>query len=233
MSLLRDISRHTGSIVNGFTLPVKKEHKHMLEKALIPLHTAAGNGGHGLDMYHEQLRYCMVQFASKDHRLTVPIILGLLRYWPKGNLNKVVLFLHELEELINFLHIEDLQLLHTPLFTRLGKCVSNAHFQVGEKSLCMWNSPSFMHITVEQPLLRGQTLPLLMPHLLVATRHWQAGVRTLAEDPCAGFDSRVAMCVCVCVFSFFLARSLFFFMILSSSTSTVRRVLPPSARSGA
>ncbi|XP_010574716.1 PREDICTED: serine/threonine-protein phosphatase 2A 56 kDa regulatory subunit alpha isoform isoform X5 [Haliaeetus leucocephalus] len=49
-----------GSIINGFALPLKAEHKQFLMKVLIPMHTAKG-----LALFHAQ------------------VIRGLLKFWPK------------------------------------------------------------------------------------------------------------------------------------------------------
>lgn len=54
-----------GSIINGFALPLKEEHKLFLTRTLIPLHKAKS-----LSMYHPQLAYCIVQFLEKDASLT-------------------------------------------------------------------------------------------------------------------------------------------------------------------
>ncbi|KAM6128387.1 serine/threonine-protein phosphatase 2A 56 kDa regulatory subunit alpha isoform 3-T3 [Pterocles gutturalis] len=67
-----------GSIINGFALPLKAEHKQFLMKVLIPMHTAKG-----LALFHAQLAYCVVQFLEKDTTLTEPVIRGLLKFWPK------------------------------------------------------------------------------------------------------------------------------------------------------
>ncbi|MEE6473983.1 hypothetical protein FKM82_010238 [Ascaphus truei] len=67
-----------GSIINGFALPLKSEHKQFLMKVLIPMHTAKG-----LALFHAQLAYCVVQFLEKDTTLTEPVIRGLLKFWPK------------------------------------------------------------------------------------------------------------------------------------------------------
>ncbi|KAM6354972.1 serine/threonine-protein phosphatase 2A 56 kDa regulatory subunit alpha isoform 2-T2 [Podargus strigoides] len=67
-----------GSIINGFALPLKAEHKQFLMKVLIPMHTAKGLG-----LFHAQLAYCVVQFLEKDTTLTEPVIRGLLKFWPK------------------------------------------------------------------------------------------------------------------------------------------------------
>ncbi|XP_016132899.1 protein phosphatase 2, regulatory subunit B', epsilon [Sinocyclocheilus grahami] len=67
-----------GSIINGFALPLKAEHKQFLVKVLLPLHTVRS-----LSLFHAQLAYCIVQFLEKDPTLTEPVIRGLLKFWPK------------------------------------------------------------------------------------------------------------------------------------------------------
>lgn len=54
-----------GSIINGFALPLKDEHKTFLLKVLLPLHKVRS-----LSVYHPQLAYCVVQFLEKDPSLT-------------------------------------------------------------------------------------------------------------------------------------------------------------------
>ncbi|OEL26982.1 Serine/threonine protein phosphatase 2A 59 kDa regulatory subunit B' eta isoform [Dichanthelium oligosanthes] len=82
-----------GSIINGFALPLKEEHKLFLVRALIPLHKPKC-----VAMYHQQLSYCVTQFVEKDCKLADTVIRGLLKYWPITNSSKEVMFLGELEE---------------------------------------------------------------------------------------------------------------------------------------
>lgn len=56
------------SIINGFALPLKEEHKLFLLRVLIPLHKVKS-----LSCYHPQLAYCVVQFLEKDPSLTEPV----------------------------------------------------------------------------------------------------------------------------------------------------------------
>ena len=56
------------SIINGFALPLKEEHKVFLLKVLLPLHKVKS-----LSVYHPQLAYCVVQFLEKDPSLTEPV----------------------------------------------------------------------------------------------------------------------------------------------------------------
>jgi len=56
------------SIINGFALPLKEEHKVFLKRVLLPLHKMKS-----LAVYHAQLAYCVVQFLEKDPSLTEPV----------------------------------------------------------------------------------------------------------------------------------------------------------------
>lgn len=47
-----------GSIINGFALPLKEEHKQFLQRALMPLHKPKC-----LPAYHQQLSYCVTQVS--------------------------------------------------------------------------------------------------------------------------------------------------------------------------
>ena len=66
-----------GSIINGFAIPLKKEHLSFLQRALIPLHKPKN-----VHLYHQQLSYCIVQYVEKDPDTVVPVLRGLIRYWP-------------------------------------------------------------------------------------------------------------------------------------------------------
>jgi hypothetical protein len=85
------------SIINGFAVPIKDEHKAMLVRALIPLHKSRG-----VSVYHPQLSYCMALYASKDHTLTRDIIPNMLRYWPTASFSKSIMFLNELEDIFEY-----------------------------------------------------------------------------------------------------------------------------------
>jgi len=87
------------SIINGFTLPIKDEHKCTLVRALIPLHKPSA-----LALYHTQLTFCMALYVSKDHTLTRVVVEGLIKYWPNGAASKQIMFLNELEDI--FEHVQ-------------------------------------------------------------------------------------------------------------------------------
>eukprot|EP00966_Prymnesium_polylepis_P245989 5690094-Prymnesium_polylepis.1 len=66
-----------GSIINGFALPLKEEHKQFLLKALLPLHKVRYVG-----MYHQQLSYCVTQFVEKDPNLSKQVLSVILQCAP-------------------------------------------------------------------------------------------------------------------------------------------------------
>lgn len=114
-----------GSIINGFALPMKEEHKLFLVRALIPLHKPKP-----IASYHQQLSYCIVQFVEKDYKLSDTVIRGLLKYWPVTNCQKEVLFLGELEEVLEATQAAEFQRCMVPLFRQIARCVNSSHFQV-------------------------------------------------------------------------------------------------------
>ena len=91
-----------GSIINGFALPLKDEHKDFLNKALIPLHKVKF-----LSSFHQQLSYCVTQFVEKDPKLADPVMRALLKFWPLTNSQKEVLFIGELEEVLELTQVRN------------------------------------------------------------------------------------------------------------------------------
>lgn len=116
-----------GSIINGFALPMKEEHKLFLSRALIPLHKPKT-----ISSYHQQLSYCVTQFIEKDYKLADIVIRGLLKYWPVTNCQKEILFLGELEEVLEGTQTAEFQRCMVPLFRQIGRCLNSPQFQVHE-----------------------------------------------------------------------------------------------------
>lgn len=57
--------------------------------------------------------------------------MALLKYWPKTHSPKEVMFLNELEEILDVIEPSEFVKIMEPLFRQLAKCVSSPHFQVG------------------------------------------------------------------------------------------------------
>jgi len=161
-----------GSIINGFALPLKEEHKTFLLKVLLPLHKVRS-----LSVYHPQLAYCVVQFLEKDPSLTEPVIMSLLRYWPKVHSPKEVMFLNELEEILDVIEPAEFQKVMIPLFNQLTKCVSSPHFQVAERALYYWNNEYIMSLISDNA---ATILPIMFPALYRNSKnHWNKTIHGL------------------------------------------------------
>ncbi|KAF5470630.1 hypothetical protein F2P56_011132 [Juglans regia] len=122
-----------GNIINGFALPLKEEHKLFLVHALIPLHKPKC-----VSMYHQQLSYCITQFVEKDAKLADTMIRGLLKYWPITNSSKEVMFLGELEEVLEVTQGAEFQRCMVPLFCQIGRCLNSSHFQVASDQISVF-----------------------------------------------------------------------------------------------
>ncbi|CEO95974.1 Serine/threonine protein phosphatase 2A regulatory subunit [Plasmodiophora brassicae] len=161
-----------GSIINGFALPLKEEHKRFLKNVLIPLHKVRM-----LALFHQQLAYCVTQFIDKDPLLAPTLILGILQYWPITNSSKEVLFLNELEEILELTQPDQFQLVIDPLFRQIAKSIASPHFQVAERALFMWNNEYISSLTTD---FRKRILPILYPALHAnSKKHWNSTVHSL------------------------------------------------------
>jgi serine/threonine-protein phosphatase 2A regulatory subunit B' len=161
-----------GSIINGFALPLKEEHKKFLVRALLPLHKPKC-----MAMYHQQLLYCVTQFVEKDPRLADPVLKGLLKYWPVTNSQKEVLFLGELEEVLELTQPQEFTKTMVPLFQQISRCVESSHFQVSERALFLWNNDYIVNLVAQN---RHVIVPVVFGSLeKTAMTHWNASVNGL------------------------------------------------------
>uniref|UniRef100_A0A3B3QZX6 Serine/threonine protein phosphatase 2A regulatory subunit n=1 Tax=Paramormyrops kingsleyae TaxID=1676925 RepID=A0A3B3QZX6_9TELE len=167
-------------IINGFALPLKAEHKQFLVKVLIPLHTVRS-----LSLFHAQLAYCIVQFLEKDPALTEPVIRGLLKFWPKTCSQKEVMFLGELEEILDVIEPTQFVKVQEPLFKQISKCVSSPHFQVAERALYYWNNEYIMSLIEENSSV---ILPIMFASLYrISKEHWNQAIVALVYNVLKAF----------------------------------------------
>lgn len=170
-----------GSIINGFALPLKEEHKIFLIRVLLPLHKVKS-----LSLYHPQLAYCIVQFLEKDPSLTEDVIMGLLRFWPKTNSPKEVMFLNEIEDIFEVMEPNEFVKIQVPFFAQLLKCIASSHFQVSEKVLCFWQNEYFLTLVTENAEV---VFPIIFASLYELTNATQPGTangqlqQKLLENP--------------------------------------------------
>jgi serine/threonine-protein phosphatase 2A regulatory subunit B' len=167
-----------GSIINGFAIPLKKEHLQFLVRALIPLHKPKCVG-----LYHQQLSYCIIQYVEKDADTAAQILNGFFKFWPWSCSNKQVLFINELEEILELLGAEQLQKVSKTLFTNLARCLDSDHFQVVERALFLWNNEHLVNSGCLSRMNAETVLPIIFgPLHKNSSGHWNATVEGLAQN---------------------------------------------------
>lgn len=161
-----------GSIINGFALPLKEEHILFLRNVLIPMHKVLF-----LSQFHAQLAYCVTQFIQKDPSLASSVIGGMLKFWPNVSCQKELLYLNELEEVLELTGTQQLEKVIEPLFDRISQSICSNHFQVAERALFLWNNDIIATFTSDH---RKKILPIIYPALQKNySKHWNSTVSSL------------------------------------------------------
>ena len=143
------------SIIGGFEIPLKDEHVSFFQNIIIPLHKVQT-----CSQFYDQLVRCCMLFIQKDRTLAFPLLEGLLKFWPFGNCSKEILFLKEMQEILEVCKIDKIEDLVPRLFKRILKCISGHHFQVAERSICFFKNKSFLNIL---KTYKEKTFPIIVP----------------------------------------------------------------------
>lgn len=170
-----DLLEIWGSIINGFAVPLKEEHKLFLMRVLIPLHKTKR-----MQCYHTQLAYCVSQFVQKEPVLGGVVVRGILRYWPVTNCQKEVLLIGELEELVENIDPDQYRKLALPLCTQITKCLNSWNTQVAERALYVWNNEHFVKMA---SLEIEEVFPIVVEGVEKNLKwHWSKTVSQLTES---------------------------------------------------
>lgn len=105
------------------------------------------------------------------------MVQGLLKFWPKTCSFKEVMFLNELEEILDMIEPEHFKNVMEPLFKQIARCLCSSHFQVAERCLLLFNSDAVMNL-VEENI--DKVLPIIFPNIYrVSKEHWNQAIVTL------------------------------------------------------
>lgn len=153
------------SIISGFAIPLREEHVIFFKNIIIPLHKVQTS-----NLYFDNLIRCSMLFLTKDSALAIPLLEGILKYWPFANYSKETLFLQELPEVFEFCDVEKIQPLVGKLFKRVIRCISGSHLQVADRAMCLFESESFISIIKQY---KSITFNMLVPVVsYLADNHW-------------------------------------------------------------
>jgi serine/threonine-protein phosphatase 2A regulatory subunit B' len=161
-----------GSIINGFALPIKEQHKQFLSRVLLPLHKVTY-----VSVFHPQLSYCVTQFLEKDADLAPKIVHAVLKFWPLTNSKKELMFLSEIEEILDRIQSHNLGSAQVPLFTQIGRSINSPHFQVSERAIYVLNNDVLLRFVTSN---RNELAPILSKALF-ANMYYQDPTKEEAE----------------------------------------------------
>ncbi|MED6274949.1 Serine/threonine-protein phosphatase 2A 56 kDa regulatory subunit alpha isoform [Characodon lateralis] len=122
------------------------------------------------------------------------VIRGLLKFWPKTCSQKEVMFLGEIEEILDVIEPTQFKKIQEPLFKQIAKCVANPHFQVAERALYFWNNEYILSL-IEENI--DKILPIMFGSLYkISKEHWNQTIvalvynvlKALMEMNCPLFD---------------------------------------------
>ena len=97
-------------------------------RALLPLHKVGS-----VALYHQQLSYCVTQFVEKDPQLAKPVLSQILCFWPRTKSQKEVLFLNEIEEILEMIQAAEFEDVMQMLFAQVALCIGSPHFQAAQR----------------------------------------------------------------------------------------------------
>jgi len=177
------------SIIHGFSIPVKKEHKDFMRNVLVPLHKCRK-----LEKFHEQLVACCVQFVFKDPTVAPVILGGLLKFWPIQSPTKEEMFIAEVVNVVNaminhkngFSWPENREICLSVIDT-LVFCMKSHHHSVAERALLVWGEDA-IEILID---LDKQTIwPRIVEAFLDNKLHWNESLRECNEEAMDVFKVR-------------------------------------------
>ncbi|EAX98599.1 phosphoprotein phosphatase, putative [Trichomonas vaginalis G3] len=163
----------TFSIVSGLKVPLHEEYTDFFEEIIARLH------GDPLTLqFQRQLFNVVNTFCNKQATLSFILLAYLRRHWPSTSPMKEVLFLSEVENLIQYIPTQGALEQINNLTTIISRCSCSDNFAVAERALMMWQNENFANLILSYSLT---TFPILLPALFkTANYHWCQSVCTLA-----------------------------------------------------
>ncbi|RXN30755.1 serine threonine- phosphatase 2A 56 kDa regulatory subunit alpha isoform-like protein [Labeo rohita] len=115
--------------------------------------------------------------ASWPH---MQVVRGLLKFWPKTCSQKEVMFLGEIEEILDVIEPTQFKKIQEPLFKQISKCVASPHFQVAERALYYWNNEYILSLIEEN---NAKVLPIMFGNLYrISKEHWNPTIVALVYN---------------------------------------------------
>jgi hypothetical protein len=99
--------------------------------------------------------------------LAPKIVTALLKYWPVTCSKKELMFLNEMEEILDRVQPHHLGQTQVPLFRQVAKSINSPHFQVSERAIYVLNNDVILRFITNN----RETLVPILSRALYANTH--------------------------------------------------------------
>lgn len=159
-------------IIAGFHTPLSESNTQFFIDILLPLHRCSY-----FHLFHNALVNAIVTYINKDSRLVICVIKTIQKYWPHTAPTKQLIFLNELDSMMQFLSIEQFYVVHKEISRIINQCMETQNFAIIEQTLMLWQNPHFIK------LIRHYST-LMYPKIIssiykTAMDNWSSEVRNL------------------------------------------------------
>lgn len=125
------------AIIQGFSKPLKGEHSEIFTRCLVPLHKSEH-----LKNFYFFLLEAIMTFIKKDSSVVQSLVNGFVRWWPKVDSNKQVVFLQGINDTLNHLDVALVPSLNLDrMLAKIALAVRSSHHRVAESALLILNNP--------------------------------------------------------------------------------------------
>ena len=143
-------------------------------------------------MFYQPLAQMATMFHKDNPDLAFWCLGYLLTHWPITCANKEALFLHHLKSIAASIKVETNEGNAAMLFRRIARSIESDNFKVSKAALDLVLDQGFI---ATYGGMRGILLPIVLPAIRNASRHWADEVRETAQEVMNSlymFDSRAA-----------------------------------------
>lgn len=163
------------SFVNGLQYkPLKLSYLQYYNNIILPLHHIDIQQ---LTYIHEKLVYCIISYIKQQYNLiynVLDIILNL-KYFTQQTTQKSVLYLHELDTLLDYINIDEFNKIQHTFIQFIQYGLTSIQFQIAEKTCFLFQNKHLINIIKQYNNIFIDSLL----HILYNDKHWNETVRKL------------------------------------------------------
>ncbi|KAJ5074435.1 serine/threonine protein phosphatase 2a regulatory subunit [Anaeramoeba ignava] len=170
----------TKSIISGLKVPIKKEYNQDLYKIILPLFKNPN-----MISYSNSLKLCVSEFIQKDLNFSQSILQFLIKFYPKTNYHKQIIFISEFQEIIPELNDSFHQFTSDSLFPFLLKLINCDNSFVTSKTLDLFQNIFFIDFFCKSSKCLGLFTNTISN---CGVNHWSSEIRDKIKI--LGFEMR-------------------------------------------